>query len=277
MDFLPHVVRATHERGFRIRLKFNDGLEGSVDFERWLVGEVFEPLKNPSYFRKLSSTAVRSCGRTGRTSRPRHCTKRPRGPTLRRCSRRRRDPRAAAAERKRRMASGGLRRALARVGRYRNDRTIGGGASTWQDSSHRLSKIVETWPIEHRLHVGRGLKASCANRRILPVLVEVRVIPGIAASEPGAESCMSKVPPGGTSVNEFRISSGAAPVQSRLSRDQMTSRRPFSSIAFRTVAFVLPKGGRAKFGLTPATRRMMSLVDLSCRSSSASVNVVRSG
>jgi hypothetical protein len=53
MDFLPHVVRATHERGFRIRLIFNDGVEGSVDFEQWLVGEVFEPLKKPSYFRKF--------------------------------------------------------------------------------------------------------------------------------------------------------------------------------------------------------------------------------
>src|SRR5262245_51258702 len=39
----------------------------------------------------------------------------------------------------------------------------------------RSSEIVETRPIEHRLHVGRGCEASCANRRSLPVLVEVPV------------------------------------------------------------------------------------------------------
>jgi Protein of unknown function (DUF2442) len=53
MEFMPHVVRATYERGFRIRLRFNDGVEASVDFEPWLVGEVFEPLTKASYFRKF--------------------------------------------------------------------------------------------------------------------------------------------------------------------------------------------------------------------------------
>jgi hypothetical protein len=53
MGFLPQVVRAIHDRGFRIRLTFNDGLEANVDFEPWLMGEVFEPLKNGSYFRKF--------------------------------------------------------------------------------------------------------------------------------------------------------------------------------------------------------------------------------
>jgi hypothetical protein len=53
MNFLPHVVRAKYERGFRLRLTFNDGVEASVDFTPWLVGEVFEPLKKSSYFRKF--------------------------------------------------------------------------------------------------------------------------------------------------------------------------------------------------------------------------------
>lgn len=53
MAFLPHVVRATYERGFRIKLTFNDGSAGSVDFEPWLSGPVFEPLKRPAYFRKF--------------------------------------------------------------------------------------------------------------------------------------------------------------------------------------------------------------------------------
>jgi len=53
MTFLPHVVRAKYERGFCLRLTFNDGVEASVDFTPWLVGEVFEPLKKSSYFRKF--------------------------------------------------------------------------------------------------------------------------------------------------------------------------------------------------------------------------------
>ncbi|HEY7473657.1 MAG TPA: DUF2442 domain-containing protein [Vicinamibacterales bacterium] len=53
MVFLPQVVRATHEKGFWIRLTFNDGTEASVDFESWLSGPVFKPLKRPAYFRKF--------------------------------------------------------------------------------------------------------------------------------------------------------------------------------------------------------------------------------
>ena len=52
MVFLPHVIRAEHEGDFRIHLTFNDGTEGSVDFESWLSGPVFEPLKDKAYFRK---------------------------------------------------------------------------------------------------------------------------------------------------------------------------------------------------------------------------------
>ena len=40
------------------------------------------------------------------------------------------------------------------------DWMIGAAASTWQDSSHRSSKIVETRPIEHRLLLGRVCEAS---------------------------------------------------------------------------------------------------------------------
>jgi hypothetical protein len=51
MVFLPHVIRAEHEEDFRIHLTFNDGTEASVDFESWLSGPVFEPLKDRGYFR----------------------------------------------------------------------------------------------------------------------------------------------------------------------------------------------------------------------------------
>ena len=51
--FLPHVINATYESGFRIHITFNDGTAASVDFESWLSGPVFDPLKRTAYFRKF--------------------------------------------------------------------------------------------------------------------------------------------------------------------------------------------------------------------------------
>ncbi len=53
MSFLPSVVRAVHGGGYRVHLTFNDALEATVDFERWLDGPVFEPLRTPAYFRRF--------------------------------------------------------------------------------------------------------------------------------------------------------------------------------------------------------------------------------
>ncbi|MEO6222532.1 MAG: DUF2442 domain-containing protein [Vicinamibacterales bacterium] len=53
MDILPRVVRAEYQEGHRIHLTFNDNSEGSVDFEAWLSGPVFEPLKDPLYFKQF--------------------------------------------------------------------------------------------------------------------------------------------------------------------------------------------------------------------------------
>lgn len=53
MPFLPSVVRADYRGGFRIHLTFNDASEGTVDFEEWLDGPVFEPLKKSPYFRRF--------------------------------------------------------------------------------------------------------------------------------------------------------------------------------------------------------------------------------
>jgi hypothetical protein len=50
---LPAVIRAEHAGGFRIRLWFSDGVEGTVDFEAWLTGPVFQPLKNTAYFQRF--------------------------------------------------------------------------------------------------------------------------------------------------------------------------------------------------------------------------------
>ena len=50
MDVVPSVIRATYEGDFRIHLTFHDNLQGTVDFQGWLEGPVFEPLKERTYF-----------------------------------------------------------------------------------------------------------------------------------------------------------------------------------------------------------------------------------
>jgi hypothetical protein len=53
MRFLPSVVSAKHVGEFRVYLAFSDGVEATVDFQRWLNGPVFEPLKSTRYFSQL--------------------------------------------------------------------------------------------------------------------------------------------------------------------------------------------------------------------------------
>lgn len=53
MPFLPAVVHAEYRGGFRIHLAFNDAFEGIVDFEPWLDGPVFQPLKQLPCFRRF--------------------------------------------------------------------------------------------------------------------------------------------------------------------------------------------------------------------------------
>jgi hypothetical protein len=53
MNFLPSVIRAEYRGGYRLHLTFNDNSEGTVDFARWLNGPIFEPLKDPDYFRRF--------------------------------------------------------------------------------------------------------------------------------------------------------------------------------------------------------------------------------
>lgn len=48
---IPHVTQAVYEKDYRIRLKFNDGAEGTVDLKNELYGEMFEPLKDIARFK----------------------------------------------------------------------------------------------------------------------------------------------------------------------------------------------------------------------------------
>ena len=53
MNVLPAVVKAEYDGEFKIRLLFNDGVQGTVDFSDWLDGPVFEPLKDRAYFARF--------------------------------------------------------------------------------------------------------------------------------------------------------------------------------------------------------------------------------
>ncbi|NOT29388.1 MAG: DUF2442 domain-containing protein [Planctomycetes bacterium] len=49
-----HVIEARYRGGYRVWLRFDDGLEGELDLERELYGQVFEPLKDPEFFRSFA-------------------------------------------------------------------------------------------------------------------------------------------------------------------------------------------------------------------------------
>ena len=51
--FLPYVTDARYRGEYRIEVTFNDGLNGVVDFRRWLDLPVFEPVKDLEYFQKF--------------------------------------------------------------------------------------------------------------------------------------------------------------------------------------------------------------------------------
>ncbi len=53
MKFIPSVVRAEYCGGYRIQILFNDTSEKTIDFKNWLKGPVFEPLREPKYFRRF--------------------------------------------------------------------------------------------------------------------------------------------------------------------------------------------------------------------------------
>lgn len=46
-----HIVDAEHTGDFRLRLRFDDGVEKEVNVRPILWGPVFEPLPDPDFFR----------------------------------------------------------------------------------------------------------------------------------------------------------------------------------------------------------------------------------
>jgi hypothetical protein len=51
---LPKLREAKYQRDYLIWVKFADGVEGEIDLEAELWGEVFQPLKDKSSFAEFS-------------------------------------------------------------------------------------------------------------------------------------------------------------------------------------------------------------------------------
>jgi hypothetical protein len=50
---VPVVIRAEYRGDFKVHLVFQDGTEGTVNFEEWLNGPVFEPLRDQDFFQRF--------------------------------------------------------------------------------------------------------------------------------------------------------------------------------------------------------------------------------
>ena len=55
MDYMPVVVQATYLADYKIRIVFDNGEEKIADCEKWLRGELSEPLKDKGYFQRSCS------------------------------------------------------------------------------------------------------------------------------------------------------------------------------------------------------------------------------
>ncbi len=47
------ITKAGYIKDFKVKLTFNDGLEGIVDLKSHLDGKVYEPLKDVDFFKKF--------------------------------------------------------------------------------------------------------------------------------------------------------------------------------------------------------------------------------
>ena len=50
---MPRVIAAKYVKDYVIWLRFSDGVECEVDLKGELFGEVFEPLRDKSFFKKF--------------------------------------------------------------------------------------------------------------------------------------------------------------------------------------------------------------------------------
>jgi len=53
MKSVPCVTKAEYRGAYRIHVTFDDGVEATIDFRRWLKGPVFTPLKDRKFFQRF--------------------------------------------------------------------------------------------------------------------------------------------------------------------------------------------------------------------------------
>ena len=51
---IPRVIDAKHIKDYTLYLRFSDGSDGEVDLEPELDGEIFQPLKDITFFKDFS-------------------------------------------------------------------------------------------------------------------------------------------------------------------------------------------------------------------------------
>ena len=56
-ELLLHLVSVEYLDNYQLKLMFNNGIEGIVDVEQELYGEIFEPLKDKNLFKKFFVTS----------------------------------------------------------------------------------------------------------------------------------------------------------------------------------------------------------------------------
>jgi hypothetical protein len=49
-----HVTTVSHITAYQLRVEFNDGMVKQIDLAGELHGEVFEPLKDPEFFKQVA-------------------------------------------------------------------------------------------------------------------------------------------------------------------------------------------------------------------------------
>ena len=64
---IPRLVDMKYVAGYKVWISFEDGIEGEIDLEDELWGEVFEPLRKCAYFRtvRLDSELNTICWENG--------------------------------------------------------------------------------------------------------------------------------------------------------------------------------------------------------------------
>jgi len=65
MNPLVRVTNAEHVSRYRLRLKFSDGDERTVDFSPWLRGPVFEAIRRITEFKKFFISGGTVCWPNG--------------------------------------------------------------------------------------------------------------------------------------------------------------------------------------------------------------------